>query len=191
MSKLIQEQPALAKIKEERCRLVRLTVIWILSFVVMAVTFILTFKPELFQVDMVPGVSKVLFILFCVFAICFDVIGVLWLLQFTKGKSEGVRISVALVLVVWYALIAIVIWSQISLPIMEGTREKTGAVETKVQSTTGLYDKNGQLREDALLDAEPVVPDKPSVDHDPFKDKYWIERQEVTKDGESNEDTAK
>ena len=119
MSKLIQEQPALAKIKEERRRLVRLTVIWILSFVVMAVTFILTFKPELFQVDIVPGVSKVLFILFCVLAIGFDVIGVLWLLQFTNGKSEGVKISVALVVVVWYALIAIVIWSQISLPIME------------------------------------------------------------------------
>ena len=119
MSKLIQEPPALAKIKEERRRLVRLTVIWSFSFVVMAVTFILTFKPELFQVDMVPGVSKVLFILFCVLAIGFDVIGVLWLLQFTKGKSGGVKISVMLVVVVWYALIAIVIWSQISLPMME------------------------------------------------------------------------
>ena len=119
MRKLIQGQPALTKIKEERRRLVRLTVIWILSFVAMTGEFILAFKPELFQVDVVAGVSKVLFILFCVLAIGFDIIGVLWLLQFTKGKSDGVKISVALVVVVWYALIAIVIWSQISLPMMK------------------------------------------------------------------------
>ena len=73
------------------------------------------------------------------------------MLQFTKGKSDGVKISVAFVVVVWYALIAIVIWSQISLPVMEGTREETGAVETKDPSTTSLYNENGQLREDAFV----------------------------------------
>ena len=41
MRKLIQGQPALTEIKEERRRLVRLTVIWILSFVVMTGAFIL------------------------------------------------------------------------------------------------------------------------------------------------------
>ena len=40
MRKLIQGQPALTEIKEERRRLVRLTVIWILSFVVMTGAFI-------------------------------------------------------------------------------------------------------------------------------------------------------